>query len=104
MRRSGIALVALLLSGGAAQAAEYKISIRDMSYAPAQVSAKLGDTLVFVNEDSKDHNVFVPTAGFGLNLGTVKPGQSAQTVLRQPGRFEVECGLHPGMSVRVIVE
>ena len=53
--------------------------------------------------DNEPHEVYTSTPGFGVNLGDVKGGDKIVMTLHQPGRFDVECGLHPKMAVRVTV-
>lgn len=63
-----------------------------------------GDTIVFTNNDDSDHNVFVPTKGFGVDLGVQKPGATARLAVARPGTFEVECVLHANMLLKVEVK
>lgn len=95
-------LVAGTLIAPTAQAADITVTMAGSAYAPAMITAARGDTIRFVNDDSTDHNVFVPTAGHALDLGKQEPGQELQLTLAKPGRFEVECVFHEGM--RTIVE
>src|SRR3546814_9911847 len=63
----------------AAQAAEITVDMQEADYSPAMVDAQVGDRILFVNDDVVDHEVFVPTAGHGVDLGKQAPG--AQSVL-----------------------
>lgn len=74
-----------------------------MAYAPAIVEAKVGDTLVFVNNDVLAHNVFVPTVGFSTDFGKQDPGKEAHMTLMKPGLFDVECVFHDNMHTRIVV-
>jgi plastocyanin len=96
--------VGLFLAAGGAQAAELAVRMEGASYVPAALSARVGDTLRFTNMDEIDHNVFVPTVGFAVDLG--KQGAGEETLLRlgKAGRFEVECVNHEGMILTVEVE
>ena len=103
----GLALGAALgLAAGAyAQGApgQHVIRMAGSAYAPAAVQARRGDVLRFVNDDTENHDVFVPTFGYGIDLGVTRPGQSAEIALRKAGRFRVECVFHPEMTVSVDV-
>jgi plastocyanin len=94
---------ALILAAGAAGAAEIEVGMKDGQYAPEEIRAKLGDTLVFTNDDSEPHAVYVPTNGFGIHFGGQKPGEVRKLPLKQEGNFEVECVVHPGMLTKVMV-
>ena len=78
--------------------------MRAAAYAPAAIRAREGDTLTFVNHDAVSHQPFVPTTGWGVNLGDVKPGGTAGFPLARPGHFEIECAYHPGMRASVVVD
>lgn len=89
--------------GAPAWAAEHVVTMAGMAYAPAEVEARVGDTLRFANDDGMEHNVFVPTAGFGIDLGKQEPGTERVMTLGKAGAFEVECVFHPDMLTRVVV-
>jgi plastocyanin len=97
------AAVGALLFAHAAVAAERTVTMSGLRYAPAAVEAKVGDVLRFVNDDRVDHDVFVPTRGFGVDLGVQKPGTQSELTLGKPGTFEVECVFHPHMLATVRV-
>ena len=84
-------------------AADHVIALKGMTYQPAIINAKVGDTLRFVNDDGVEHAVFVPTKGFGTDLGTQKPTVATELKLTKPGTFEVECVIHPHMLLKVNV-
>ena len=99
MRRRWLPLLVAATAGAApavgtpppapAHAEEHVVTMAGTAYAPAEIRAEVGDTIRFVN-DAVDHNVYVPTAGFGLDLGKQEPG--AETTVRlKAGAFEVEC-------------
>jgi plastocyanin len=102
----GLQLAALLsVASIAAQAAaaEHVVTMAGMNYRPAAIQAKLGDVIGFMNDDAVDHEVFVPTKGFGVDLGLQKPGQNTDLPLLRSGSFEVECVIHPNMLLKVTV-
>ncbi len=98
----GLGLAGLLLAAPAA-AAEHVVTMAGQQYEPATIEAVRGDTIRFVNDDAVDHNVYVPTAGFGLDLGKQEPGAEATMALGRAGSFDVECVFHPNMLTKVIV-
>ncbi len=98
-----LALLLLALLPASAAAAEHTVTMAGLAYAPARIEARVGDTLTFVNDDGLDHNVFVPTRGFGVDLGAQKPGATTRLPLGKPGTFEVECVIHPHMLLTVSV-
>ncbi|MBM3571704.1 MAG: amicyanin [Alphaproteobacteria bacterium] len=96
-------LAAPLALAAPAQAAEITVAAKDDSYQPRSVSARVGDTIKFVNQDFVDHNVLVPTLGFAVNPGVMKPNQASTIPLGKAGTFDVHCVFHPGMKMKVTV-
>lgn len=98
-----------LVAGGvlapvAADAADILLGMRAAAYEPARIRGRAGDTLALVNHDTVRHQPFVPTIGWGVNLGDLKPGDTARLPLARPGQFEIECAYHAGMRVTVVVD
>jgi plastocyanin len=88
--------VAVGLLGFAAPslAAEIKVSLAGGKFSPTTVNAKVGDTLVFVNDDGGPHNVFSSTIGYAFDMGVQAAGMSRNLQLLKPGTFEVRCITH----------
>jgi plastocyanin len=93
-----------VLAAVGVDAADIRIEVRAAAYAPAEIRGREGDTLTFVNHDAVPHQPFVPTTGWGVNLGDVHPGGTAGFPLARPGQFEIECAYHPGMRATVVVD
>ena len=103
-RALGAAAPALAFAATGAGAAEHRVTMAGMQYQPAAITAKVGDTIVFVNDDTVDHAVFVPTKGHAVSLGAQKPGSTVALPLRRSGSFEVECVNHAAMLLKVTVQ
>jgi plastocyanin len=91
------------LVAGTASAAEHRVGMKGMMYSPAIIKAKVGDTLVFENDDMTAHWVFVATAGHSIDLGNQKEKETRRYTLRKMGKFEIECVTHPEMKIIVEV-
>jgi len=91
-------------SGGGAFAADHVVTMKGAAYSPEMVTAAVGDSVRFVNDDDQNHGVFVPTAGFALDLGKQEPGQEKSYVLGKAGKFTVECVFHSHMMTTVEVK
>lgn len=85
-------------------AEEVVVTMNGSAYNPTEISASIGDTIRFVNDDQADHNVFVATAGHALDLGKQEPGQEAVMILHRAGAFDVECVFHDFMTLMVEVK
>lgn len=76
---------------------------KEVGSAPAEVKAKVGDSLTFVNDDTVAHNVFSTAEGHAFNLKIQKPGGRSSVTLDKEGNFEARCAIHPKMILRVTV-
>ena len=101
--RASILALAFVAGAGPVLAAEHVVQMENIAYAPMALSAKVGDTIRFVNADGTNHAVFVATAGHGVDLGMQKPKAETKLTLGKEGRFEVECVNHPNMRLVVVV-
>ena len=88
---------------GTAKAEEIVVTMAGADYSPPSITASIGDTIRFVNDDENDHNVFVATATHALDLGKQEPGMEVELVLRTLGNFDVECVFHSHMQLKVEV-
>lgn len=105
MRQNLFALTAMsLLASAPASATEITVTMAGGAYHPGRISASLGDTIRFVNDDTTNHDVFVPTAGYATDLGKQEPGKETVLTLAKAGMFEVECVFHSNMLVVVEVK
>jgi plastocyanin len=105
LRLAAAAAVLFAATGAGAQQAgqEHKVNMTAIAYAPKTLSVKVGDTILFVNNDPVDHDVFIPTKDFAANLGTQKPGTTTSLTVGRAGTFDVECVLHENMKTKVTV-
>jgi plastocyanin len=87
-------------SGGAV----HEIIQKKRSFGAANLSAKIGDRLVFVNGDPYAHNVYSVAPKGWLDLGIQEEGDRGTVVLDARGNFDIRCRIHPKMRVMVTVE
>ena len=86
-----------------AGAAEHLVGQKSKSFTVATVEAKVGDEVLFRNDDTVFHNIFSLTPGPSFDLGAYGPGVATKVKLDQPGRIEVECAIHPRMKMVIDV-
>lgn len=93
--------VALLLAVSMlpAQAETITVTIDKLVFSPATVSAKVGDTIEWVNKDALAHTATVK-GGWDVML---PPRKSGSVVLKQAGALDYYCRFHPNMKGRIIV-
>jgi plastocyanin len=78
-----------------AHAATIQIVIENMVITPAEVSAKVGDTIEWVNKDVLVHTATARNGDFDV---TQPPKKTVTSVLNKPGTVEYYCRFHPNMK------
>lgn len=96
----GPALAALLLAVPA-QAAEYQVSMDNMTFGAMPKAAKVGDTIVWINHDTVQHSATANDGSFDVRL---LPGKQARTVLTKAGQIAVKCIYHSAMRATLKVQ
>ena len=76
------------------------IVIRNMAFGPAPPGLKVGDQLLFRNEDIFRHTATSAAGGFDLDLA---PKAQGTVRLSRAGAFTVTCRYHPGMALTLKV-
>ncbi|KAA2236626.1 cytochrome c peroxidase [Salinarimonas soli] len=73
-------------------------------FAPGAVRIHAGETLTFVNDDTRTHQIRVDDPRMTYASGAQEPGDTLPLTFAEPGAFEVTCGVHPEMHLSVEVE
>ena len=98
--RSGRNLLAMatLLFGTIAvpaHAATIQITTTDLVFAPSEVSAKVGDTIEWINNDVLAHTATARNGDFDVMM---PPRKTVTSVLKKAGSVEYYCRFHPNMK------
>jgi plastocyanin len=93
-------VVAIRLTIAAAHAETIQISMENLVISPAAASAKVGDTVEWVNKDILAHTA---TARNGEWDVTLPPKKTGGTVLQKAGTIEYYCRFHPNMKATLTV-
>jgi plastocyanin len=90
-------LLALIVAATAVpvHAATIRIVIENLVFAPAEVSAKKGDIIEWVNRDVFAHTATARNGDFDVML---PPKKTVTTVLRKTGTVDYYCRYHPNMK------
>ena len=91
--------VVLLLSLCPARAETIRVVMEKLGYEPAQISAKVGDTVEWENRDVVAHTATV-RGDWDVMIPAKK---TASIVLKKPGDVEYYCRFHPNMTARIAV-
>lgn len=70
-------------------------------FRPASVTIDVGQAVVFLNDDTRDHTATARDGSF--DTGTLAPGARATRTFRTPGTFAYFCVIHPDMVGTVSV-
>ena len=99
---AGLTLGALLLAlaAGSARAEVIEIKAEKLVFTPAQVSAHVGDTIVWVNADFVAHTA---TARNGAWEVMLPPNAKKELALKSAGTLEYYCKFHPNMVGKITV-
>ncbi len=105
-RRSlgGLAIAAtlpLLLGSTRARAEDTKITIDNFTFAPAQLTVKVGTTVTWTNHDDIPHTVV--SAG-KFRSKTLDTDDSFSFTFTAAGDYKYFCSLHPHMTGMIKVE
>lgn len=97
-----LVIVAGLVSGASisALAANVQITMDKLEIAPATVSARVGDTVEWVNKDPFAHTATAKDGDWDVML---PPHKSGALVLKKAGNFEYYCRFHPNMKATLTV-
>ena len=78
-----------------------RVAINDLAFSPADITAKVGDTIEWVNGDFVDHTATDQVGAWDV---TITAGKTAQLALTTAGTFVYYCKFHPGMTGSIHVD
>jgi plastocyanin len=93
------ALLSVAISAPAA-AATHVVMIEALKYAPVP-PLKVGDVVIFVNNDLFRHTVTASNNSFNLDL---MPGARGSLHINSPGKAFFYCKYHPGMRGTMVAQ
>jgi plastocyanin len=83
-----------------AHAATIQISIENLVFAPAEATAKVGDTIEWINKDVFAHTATALNGDFDV---TIPPKKTVTLVLKKGGAVDYYCRFHPNMKALLTV-
>ena len=78
----------------------FEITMENLVIAPAEVSAKVGDTIEWVNKDILAHTATARNGDWDV---TMPPKKTVTLVLKKAGTVEYYCRYHPNMKATLTV-
>jgi plastocyanin len=96
-------LAIAILSGaiaGPALAATVQVVMENLVVSPAETTAKVGDTVEWINKDIFAHTATARNGDFDV---TMPPKKTVTSVLKKAGTVEYYCRFHPNMKASLVV-
>ena len=103
MKSRNVALLLFVFLAAPAAAEDHVVSQKGKRFQPESVRVRVGDRVLFQNDDETTHNVFSRSEGAAFNVGLQEPGSSSPVTFEKAGPVEVRCAIHPGMKMTVEV-
>jgi plastocyanin len=102
MARWTLPIVAALIMGASipAHAATIQITMENLVIAPAEASAKVDDTIEWVNKDILAHTATARNGDWDV---TMPPKKTVTLVLKKAGTIDYYCRYHPNMKAKLTV-
>lgn len=94
--------VAAAACGGGSNAQMHEVAIRGFTYDPATLTAAVGDTVKWTNEDVVPHTATALNQSW--NTGGIEPRAKKTVVMTAKGEYRYLCAYHPNMTGKLIVE
>ena len=103
MQPRHLLLAALALGAMAvpAHAATIQVVMENLVVSPAEVSARVGDTVEWINKDIFAHTATARNGDFDV---TMPPKKTVTSVLKKAGAIEYYCRFHPNMKALLKIE
>ncbi|OSI64646.1 MULTISPECIES: amicyanin [Bradyrhizobium] len=93
--------LALLLGAGSANAEVIVVTMDNMAISPLEVSAKVGDTIQWINKDVFDHTATAQNGDWDV---AIPAKTTVTTVLKKSGPVAYYCRFHPNMTAIIQIE
>jgi len=90
----------LVLAAGSARAEVIHIKIDKLAFAPAQVTAHVGDTIEWANADFLAHTATARNGAFDVMIAA---NGKASVTAKAAGTVDYYCKFHPNMTGQITV-
>jgi len=97
-----IALMALVVMNGNANAADAQVKIANFTFEPPVLTVKVGTTVTWVNDDDIPHLVSEKDGKF--RSSALDTNETFSETFKEAGTIEYFCVLHPHMTGKIVVE
>ena len=77
--------------------------MKSLAFNPPNVTAKVGETVHWTNDDGPPHNVTYVSGPKFTSSGTLNTGGTFSLKLTQAGTIHYICSIHPFMKATIVV-
>jgi plastocyanin len=84
------------------EAGAVSAGIEGFAFQPAEVTAAVGETITWTNEDSASHTVTLDDGA--CDTGNIAQGASAGLVFDAAGTYPYHCKIHPNMTGTITIQ
>jgi plastocyanin len=95
-----VTALAMGLISASAHAETIQISMENLVVSPAEASAKVGDTIEWINRDILAHTATARNGDWDV---MIPPKKTVATVLKKAGTIEYYCRFHPNMKATLTI-
>jgi plastocyanin len=95
------AAIALAVAVVPAHAGTIQISMENLDVSPVEATAKVGDTIEWINKDVVAHTATSRNGDFDVNIPAKK---TAMFTLKKAGKVDYYCRYHPNMKATLKIE
>ncbi len=99
-----IILGSSIISHSVTASETHVVGQKNKEFTVSELTIKKGDTVEFLNEDPFFHNVFSLSDAALFDLGSFPQGESKEVTFEEAGEVEIECAIHPNMTMKIKVE
>jgi plastocyanin len=78
------------------------VSIQNFTFSPSTIATRVGDVIVFTNNDSVPHTVVQSGTSDGFHSDPIAPGTTYSLTIDEPGTYEFSCEFHPAMTGSIL--
>src|SRR5213593_3743690 len=81
---------------------KHSVTIKDMKFDPDTLQIAPGQTVVWSNQDDRDHTVTAKDGSFKSE--NLSKGDTFEHVFKKAGKFSYACSYHPRMKGTIVVK
>lgn len=100
LRAMAVLLAITAPIGSAGSAETIRVEVKGLAFAPAQITARVGDTIEWANKDFVAHTATARDGQWDVQL---PPHATGRTLVKRSGKIDYYCRYHPTMKGTITV-